>query len=67
MVSTPQRQLNGQFVDTANQPVAYERQDYVNGYQQQVSVFDYINKAPIHHFIIRADSILTIFSYLPLF
>ncbi|XP_014486705.1 PREDICTED: DNA N6-methyl adenine demethylase [Dinoponera quadriceps] len=38
VVSTPQRQMNGQFVDpaaTANQPVAYERQDYVNGYQQQ--------------------------------
>lgn len=41
VVSTPQRQLNGQFVDpsaTANQSVAYERQDYVNGYQQQVSI-----------------------------
>ncbi|XP_018309964.1 tet methylcytosine dioxygenase-like isoform X3 [Mycetomoellerius zeteki] len=38
VVSTPQRQLNGQFVDpsaTTNQSVAYERQDYVNGYQQQ--------------------------------
>ncbi|XP_032688630.1 uncharacterized protein LOC116852409 isoform X3 [Odontomachus brunneus] len=37
-VPTPQRQMNGQFVDpatSANQPVAYERQDYVNGYQQQ--------------------------------
>jgi len=45
-VSTPQRQLNGQFVDpsaTTNQSVAYERQDYVNGYQQQVSVFNYVN------------------------
>lgn len=43
VVSTPQRQLNGQFVDpaaTANQSVAYERQDYVNGYQQQVRVSD---------------------------
>lgn len=45
MVSTSQRQLNGQFVDpaaTANQPVTYERQDYVNGYQQQVRVSDLI-------------------------
>lgn len=43
VVSTSQRQLNGQFVDpaaTANQSVAYERQDYVNGYQQQVRVAD---------------------------
>lgn len=41
VVSTSQRQLNGQFVDpaaTANQSVAYERQDYVNGYQQQVRI-----------------------------
>lgn len=38
VVSASQRQLNGQFVDpaNANQSVAYERQDYVNGYQQQV-------------------------------
>lgn len=71
VASTPQRQLNGQFVDpsaTTNQSVTYERQDYVNGYQQQVSVFDYINKASIHLFLfIRADSILTILSYFPYF
>ncbi|EFN73123.1 hypothetical protein EAG_02050 [Camponotus floridanus] len=43
VVSTSQRQLNGQFVDpaaSANQSVAYERQDYVNGYQQQVRIAD---------------------------
>lgn len=37
--STPQRGLNGQFMDpaaTPGQPVGYERQEYVNGYQQQV-------------------------------
>lgn len=37
--STTQRPLNGQFMDpaaTATQSVGYERQDYVNGYQQQV-------------------------------
>lgn len=37
--STAQRPLNGQFMDpaaTATQSVGYERQDYVNGYQQQV-------------------------------
>ncbi|XP_017888438.1 DNA N6-methyl adenine demethylase isoform X2 [Ceratina calcarata] len=36
--STAQRPLNGQFMDpaaTATQSVGYERQDYVNGYQQQ--------------------------------
>lgn len=36
----PQRPLNGQFMDpaaTAGQSVGYEtRQEYVNGYQQQV-------------------------------
>jgi len=45
VVATSQRQLNGQFVDpsaTTNQPVAYERQDYVNGYQQQVSISVYL-------------------------
>ncbi|XP_063975356.1 methylcytosine dioxygenase TET isoform X3 [Diachasmimorpha longicaudata] len=34
----PQRPLNGQFMDpaaTPNQTVGYERQEYVNGYQQQ--------------------------------
>lgn len=39
--STPQRPLNGQFMDPAStptQPVGYERQDYVNGYQQQVRI-----------------------------
>lgn len=38
--TTVQRPLNGQFMDpasTAGQPVGYERQEYVNGYQQQVS------------------------------
>lgn len=38
--ATPQRPLNGQFIDPAGttvQPVAYDRQEYVNGYQQQVS------------------------------
>ena len=33
-------QMNGQFIDPASttaQPVPYERQEYVNGYQQQVS------------------------------
>ena len=39
--STAQRPLNGQFMDpaaTATQSVGYERQDYVNGYQQQVQL-----------------------------
>lgn len=37
--ATPQRQINGQFIDpivTSGQSI-YERQEYVNGYQQQVS------------------------------
>lgn len=39
--TTPQRPLNGQFIDpavTPNQSVGYDRQEYVNGYQQQVSI-----------------------------
>lgn len=38
--TTPQRPLNGQFMDPAVTPgqVGYERQEYVNGYQQQVSI-----------------------------
>lgn len=46
----PQRTLNGQFMDpaaTPGQAVGYEpRQEYVNGYQQQVSSHYYTNSVP---------------------